>query len=135
MKIIRQGLVVLLLLCILTGCISEPVSTEKLRDLEFTVVDKLSIPEEFQKIIEENKHNPFQLTYADNGELYIAQGYGAQLKTGYSVKVTELYETENAVWINTCLMGPGKEEKTKEITTFPYVVVKLKDIEKNVVFD
>lgn len=135
MKIIRNSSLVLLLLFTLTGCVSEPVSEEKLRDLEFTVVDKLSVPEEFQKIIEENKHKPFQLTYADKEDLYIAQGYGAQLKTGYSVKVTELYETENAIWIHTSLMGPEKGEETKEITTFPYVVVKLKYIDKNVEFD
>ena len=49
--------------------------------------------------------------------------------------VTELYETENAIFIHTNLLGPGKEEETKEITTFPYVVVKLKLIDKNVVFD
>ena len=57
------------------------------------------------------------------------------MKTGYSVEVTELYETENAIFIHTNLLGPGKEEETKEITTFPYVVVKLKLIDKNVVFD
>lgn len=124
-----------LLLFTLTGCVSEPVSAEKLRDLEFSVVDRCSVPEEFQKRIEKNKQNPFQLTFADKEELYIAQGYGAQRKTGYSVKVTELYETENAVWINTCLMGPEKGEETKEITTFPYVVVKLEYTGKNVIFD
>lgn len=135
MKIILRCLTVFLLLFTLTGCVSKPLKTEKLRDLEFTVVDKLSVPKEFQEIIETNKHEQFKLTYADGGELYIAEGYGAQLKTGYSVEVTGLYETENAVYIHTNLLGPEKGEETKEITTFPYVVVKLKYIEKQVVFD
>ena len=86
-------------------------------------------------MIEENKSKPFKLTYADQGYLYIAQGYGAQKKTGYSVEVLALYETENAVYIHTNLLGPGKGEQTKEAATFPYVVVQLKYIEKNVMFD
>jgi len=135
MKRCMRCLVICLFLFTLTGCVSEPVKTEKLRDLEFTVLDKLSVPDEFQTLIEEKKEKPFRLTYADAEELYIAEGYGAQLKTGYSVEVTELYETENAIFIHTNLLGPGKEEETKEITTFPYVVVKLKLIDKNVVFD
>lgn len=135
MKRCMRCLVICLFLFTLTGCVSEPVKTEKLRDLEFTVLDKLSVPDEFQALIEEKKEKPFRLTYADAEELYIAEGYGAQLKTGYSVEVTELYETENTIFIHTNLLGPGKEEDTKEITTFPYVVVKLKLIDKNVVFD
>ncbi|WP_251388404.1 protease complex subunit PrcB family protein [Mediterraneibacter agrestimuris] len=135
MKIILRCLAVFLLLFTLTGCVSRPLKTEKLRDLEFTVLDKLSVPKEFQEIIETNKHERFKLTYADGGELYIAEGYGAQLKTGYSVEVTGMYETENAVYIHTNLLGPEKGEETKEITTFPYVVVKLKYIDKQVVFD
>lgn len=135
MKRCMRCLVICLFLFTLTGCVSETVKTEKLRDLEFTVLDKLSVPDEFQALIEEKKEKPFRLTYADAEELYIAEGYGAQLKTGYSVEVTELYETENTIFIHTNLLGPGKEEETKEITTFPYVVVKLKLIDKNVVFD
>ena len=135
MKRCMRCLVICLFLFTLTGWVSGPVKTEKLRDLEFTVLDKLSVPDEFQTLIEEKKEKPFRLTYADAEELYIAEGYGAQLKTGYSVEVTELYETENAIFIHTNLLGPGKEEETKEITTFPYVVVKLKLIDKNVVFD
>lgn len=128
-------LVWFLLLLLLTGCVSRVQKTEKLRDLEFTVLDKQDIPDEFGEAIEKNKSTPFCLTYADQGILYIAQGYGAQPKTGYSVVVTELYETEEAVYFHTNLLGPEKGEETKEITTFPYVVVKLESIEKPVIFD
>lgn len=124
-----------LILFMLTGCVSRPQKTEKLRDLEFTVMNKEDVPEEFQKIIVENQDMPFRLTYMDQGKLYIAEGYGAQLKTGYSVEVTGLYETENAIYFHSSLLGPEKGEETKEITTFPYVVVVLDAIEKRVVFD
>ncbi len=124
-----------LLVLMLAGCVSRPQKTEKLRDLEFTVVDKEKVPNELKTAILENRELPFKLTYADQGELFIAEGYGPQPKSGYSVEVTGLYETENAVYIHTNLLGPEKGEKTKDVTTYPYVVVKLEYIDKNVMFD
>ena len=124
-----------LLIFMLTGCVSRPQKTEKLRDLEFTVMSKEDVPEEFQEQILQHQDLPFRLTYTDQGRLDIAEGYGAQLKTGYSVEVEGLYETSNAIYFHTNLLGPEKGEETKEVTTFPYVVVMLDAIDKTVVFD
>lgn len=124
-----------LLIFMLTGCVSRPQKTEKLRDLEFTVMSKEDVPEEFQEQILQHQDLPFRLTYTDQGRLYIAEGYGAQLKTGYSVEVEGLYETSNAIYFHTNLLGPEKGEETKEVTTFPYVIVMLDAIDKTVVFD
>ena len=124
-----------LLIFMLTGCVSRPQKTEKLRDLEFTVMSKEDVPEEFQEQILQHQDLPFRLTYTDQGRLYIAEGYGAQLKTGYSVEVEGLYETSNAIYFHTNLLGPEKGEETKEVTTFPYVVAMLDAIDKTVVFD
>ncbi len=135
MKRKMMYLVGFLLVLMLTGCISRPQKTEKLRDLDFTVMDKEKVPNELKTAILENRDLPFKLTYADQGYLYIAEGYGPQPKSGYSVEVTGLYETENAIYIHTNLLGPEKGEKTEEVTTYPYVVVKLEYIEKNVIFD
>ncbi len=118
-----------------TGCASRPQKTRKLRDLEYVIVDKDLIPSELQLLIEENKSMPFKLTYLDQGQLYIVEGYGAQPTTGYSVEVKSLYETEDAIYIHTNLLGPGKEEGIKEISTFPYVAVQLEALEKKVMFD
>lgn len=124
-----------LFMLVLSGCVSRPQKTEKLRDLKFTVMDKEKVPDELKTAILENRDMPFKLTYADQGYLYIAEGYGPQQKSGYSVEVTGLYETENAVYIHTNLLGPEKGEKTQDAVTYPYVVVKLEFIDKNVVFD
>jgi len=123
------------LLCIAAGCAAEKLSTEKLRDIEFTVVPKKDIPEELKKMIDEKGEDPFKLTYSDNGELYIAVGYGKQPTSGYSIEVKELYETKNAIYIHTNLIGPAKDEKILERATFPYIVVKVEFIDKNVVFE
>ena len=117
-----------------TACSSQTISTEKLRDIDFTVVDEDDIPEPLEEMIDEREDKPFKLTYADNGVLYIAVGYGEQPSTGYSIQVKELYESENAIYIHTNLIGPAKDEKIIEKETDPYIVIKTEFIDKNVVF-
>lgn len=135
MRKIIPTILCVILLSLMTGCSAEKLRTEKLRDIEFTVVDEENIPEELEEMIEEKEEKPFKLTYADNGALYIAVGYGEQPTSGYSIEVQELYETENAIYIHTNLIGPAKDEKIVEQKTYPYLVVKLEFIDKNVVFE
>ena len=125
--------VCLLMLC--QGCFVKKMNTEKIRDVEITVLEEEKIPEEFLTQIEEKKSGPFKITYADKDALYIARGYGEQKTSGYSIEVKECYETENAIYIHTNLIGPSKEEKIVEAKTFPYVAVKMQFIDKNVVFE
>lgn len=131
----RRIAVLLALPFLLAGCAVRHDNMQKLRDLEFTVLERDEEPEELKEIISESREEPFQIFYADQGVLYIAEGYGRQPTTGYSVEVRELYETEDAVRIRTNLLGPEKGEKIKEIATYPYVVVQLDYIEKDVLFD
>lgn len=134
-SVLAGGIFFLMTVCMLTGCAVRTQGTEKIQDLEFTVLDKENIPPELRQLIEENKETPFQITYADQGKLYITEGYGSQPTSGYSVEVVGLYETQDAVRIETNLLGPEKGEETKEKTTFPYVAVQLEYIEKDVLFD
>ena len=123
------------LILLAAGCSAEQLSTEKLRDIDFTVVDEDDIPDELEEMIDEKEEQPFKLTYADGGDLYIAVGYGEQPTTGYSIQVKELYESKNAIYIHTNLIGPSKDEKVLERETHPYIVVKLEYVDKNVVFE
>ena len=81
------------------------------------------------------KKKAFHFVYSDQGKTYLAEGYGACPTTGYTIEVKELYETEHAVCLHTSLMGPATGEETKEITTFPYIVVEISGTEKEVMFD
>lgn len=128
-------LLAVLCLCLLTGCAMQKDDTEKLREVEFTVVDELDYPEKLREKLEELKAGSFEITYGDQGYLYIAKGYGKQETTGYSVQVKECYETENTICMKTELSGPPKDEQILEKTTYPYVVIKMEYSEKNVVFD
>ena len=139
MKHLRASCVIWLLPVLIaglsSGCVSRYGEDQKLRDLEFAVVDREDEPEELSAMIEEEKEHPFEMIYVDQGQLYIAEGYGEQPTTGYSVEVNSLYETGSAVCIHTSLMGPEKGEETEETVTYPYVVVQLEYIEKDVIFN
>lgn len=134
MKKIILAILCMSMLCLFAGCTAEKISTEKLRDIEFTVVPKKEIPKELEDMIKEKGEEAFKLTYADDGSLYIAEGYGKQPTSGYSIEVKELYETENAIYVHTNLIGPAKDERILERATYPYIVVRLEFVDKNVVF-
>lgn len=124
-----------LLFCmIVTACTAEKLKTEKLQDIDFTVVAKEDIPKELLQEIEKREKKPFKLTYEDQGYLYIAEGYGKQATSGYSIEVAELYESENAIYVQTNLIGPAENEDIVMRPTYPFIVVKIESIDKNVVF-
>lgn len=61
--------------------------------------------------------------------------FNKQQTGGYSIAVNDLYETANAVYIDTNLIGPSPEEKSKPVASYPYVVVKTEFSQKPVVFE
>lgn len=118
----------------LTGCGMGKEDEEK-SNLEFTVVDEERLPEELRKMVDEKKAEPFKLTYADGGYLYLCIGYGKQVTGGYSITVNELYATQNAVYLDTNLIGPKEAEEKNGNPSYPYIVIKTPFMDKTVVFD
>ncbi|HIW83326.1 MAG TPA: protease complex subunit PrcB family protein [Candidatus Dorea gallistercoris] len=119
---------------LLSACSIQMDDEEKLRDIEFTVVDQREIPEELGARIEKEKAEAFRFTFADEGWLYLARGYGRKDTGGYSVEVTECYESTNAVCLRTRLRGPSRDEEITEEATWPYIVVKMEYCDKHVIF-
>lgn len=117
------------------GCAQEDTEVKKIKDLEFTVVEDADLPGELKEIIDEKKEEPFKLSYSNKDNLYIVVGYGKQNSGGYSISVDDLYLTSNAVYINTTLIGPSKEDLVAQGVTYPYVVVKLEFREERIVFE
>jgi hypothetical protein len=128
-------LTIMVMTILLTGCKTEDTDIKKIRDLDFTVVEDADLPGELKEIIDEKKEEPFKLTYSNKDNLYIVVGYGKQNSGGYSITVEALYLTKNAIYIDTNLIGPTKEDMVSQGVTFPYIVVKLEDMEEPVVFN
>lgn len=116
------------------GCGYEEENTEKVCDLDFTVLREEEIPKELACVIQEKKTEPFHLTYEDNA-LYIAVGYGEQESGGYSINVQDLYLGKTAICFRTELLGPKKSEKVEDVKSYPYLVVKTEYREEKVVFE
>ena len=121
-------LLVILLCAGVIACGRSQDPMEKIKDLEFTVIPEDKLPEELLSAIEEKKGSSFKMTFEDQGFLYICVGYGEQETAGYSITVNDLYETGNAIYIDTNLIGPGPEEKGKNTPTYPYIVVKTENL-------
>lgn len=117
------------------ACAKKQDTMEKIKDLECTVIPEDNLPEELFNVIEQKKGNAFKLTFEDKGFLYICVGYGTQETGGYSIALNDLYETANAIYIDTNLIGPAPEEKSNPVASYPYIVVKTEFIDKPVVFD
>lgn len=105
-----------------------------MQDLEFTVVSEKEIPKELLTLIEEKKTEQMKNTWTDGNFLYVIVGYGEQPTSGYSIAVDEFYLGGNAIYIDTSLIGPSKEEKVNQTLTYPFVVIKTEKREEPVVF-
>ena len=131
----KKWCLMILTICMLCGCGVQTQDEEKLQDLDFTVLEQEKVPEELRNVLEEKKTAPFKVTYEDEGYLYICIGYGEQKTSGYSIAIKDLYLTSNAIYVDAKLLGPGNGEETAKATTCPYIVLKLEDLEKSVVFE
>ena len=117
------------------GCKFQIISEEQeRREVEFVIVSEECIPEAVKTIIETRKEEEMKLTYVDGKERYIIIGYGKQNTGGYSIYVKDIYATENALYVDTCLLGPPKENKKKEVPSYPVIVLQIMEMGLPVVF-
>ena len=132
----KRALLLLLafLLAYLAGCGEQIKKPEKIKDVEYTVQEESLVPEELLAKMKEKQKEPFQMTYVTDGYLYIAKGYGTQATSGYSIRVTELYEAAEGIVFSSELIGPAKDEPVLQVETYPYVVVKMKDVGMDILF-
>ncbi len=133
-KIFALCLVFLLAAVFMCGCSIEKQDKDKIKDVEYTVVDNADIPDVLMQTIEAKKQQVFKTTYQDEDYLYIVVGYGTQPTGGYSITLDDLYLTKNAIYVDTTLIGPSKDEKVSQAETYPYIVIKTEYVDTNIVF-
>ena len=125
-------LILILNLTLMTGCGIEEDEKEKVNDIDFTVVPEENITKELKTLIDNKKKGEFIVSYGDKENLFIAVGYGEQPIGGYSIQVKELYETKNNIFIDTEFIGPSKSEDVSQTLSYPYIVVQMEYIDKQV---
>ena len=123
------------MLLLIGGCGVKKMGSEKIKDLDFTVLNEEEIPEKLLEEIEAKKEDDFKMSYILDDYLYIVRGFGMQETGGYSIQVQEVYLTENAVYFDADLIGPKNGEVQEKAVSYPYIVIKLQRQEENVVFE
>ena len=118
----------------LTGCKMIKVENVRVEDLDYTVVRESDIPETLMTEIQAKKAEPFEMTYEQEGYLYVVRGYGKQESGGYSISVSDLYLGKNAIYIQTDLVGPETAEQKTKGVSYPYIVLKLEGRSEPVFF-
>lgn len=128
-------LLILLCLIFVCGCDMKMIpKEEEKRELPFIILSEEIIPDEVRALIEEKKENEMKLTYVDEDYRYIIVGYGRQKTGGYSICIEDLYATENAVFLDTTLLGPKKKELKDEAASYPVIVIRIEEVLLPVVF-
>lgn len=120
---------------LLSACGEKRTEASRGKDLDFQIVMMEQAPKEVRQMIMEKKQQPFFFTYREEGQLYICVGYGEKSSGGYSITVEGLTEADNAVYVDTNLIGPGTEDTKIQGTSYPCLVIRTKDIDKAVVYD
>lgn len=135
----NRSVVLLLLIAVLAGsiwgCGMMQQKKGKEHAVEYTVLGEDQIPDEIQKVVDVKKQEEFQMTYQEEDMLYLLQGYGIQSSGGYSIRVEKVSENDTELHVKTKLIGPeGKSGETEGISC-PYLVIKVENRHKKVVFD
>lgn len=118
----------------LSGCSMIRKDSDKVSELDYTVVEDQDLPIELKKLIDSKKSNTIRLTYATKDYTYIVVGYGTQPTSGYSIRVNDIYIGTNAIYVDVDLLGPESGEQVTELPTTPYIVLKIEKREESVVF-
>ena len=134
-RVIYIGVITVFGASLLSGCAIEKTSRTKVRDLDYHVVTEEEIPDELSGQIQEKKAADFKMTYETPEHLYIVRGYGEQETGGYSIQLSELYLSSNAVFFKTTLIGPRKGENVVKSPSYPYIIIRTEKVDKNVVFE
>ena len=119
----------------IVGCSVAQGKTGDNRKVDYTVVKKADLPAEVKKVIDSKKQEGFQMTYQGEGEALYYERIRNPEFWGYSIQVEYVTENEEEVHVKTKLVGPASREEQKDTISSPYLVVKMEDRDKKVIFD
>lgn len=122
------------LLAALTGCKLENTKDQKIKDLDYTICDESKLPDELVEIIHEKRKEPFKLTYRTKDYLYIVVGYGAQDRKDLSLIMSDLYLTENAIYVDTDFVSEQPDTLEDNLVSYPWIAVKCELYDLQVIF-
>lgn len=131
------GLLAILLLMALTGCSGDkPVSRSyaDMTDVTYEIISGSDVPHKVNEKIFKEKEKGFGFTYRDGNVMYIVFGFGRQNTGGFSIQMAAAKENDSEILIEARLVAPGPEEVVATTPSYPYMILKMANAEKDVQF-
>ena len=128
---------VLLLLMMVISCGEKPTpkrTYESMQDAVYEIVSGSNVPHKVNEKIFKERDKGFGFSYRDNEGMYIAFGFGRQNTGGFSIQLAAVKENEDEILIEAKLIAPAPEEVVSTSPSYPYMILKMEDTEKNVEF-
>lgn len=119
----------------LWGCVKDLNLNGKKEKIEYTICKDSNLPEQLKVLLEERKTKPGTFIYRNSTYIYLVVCYGKKDYSGFSVKIEECWKSEDILFLRTQLMGPAIDEDIIEAETFPYLVVRCKQMNVFCVID
>lgn len=127
--------IILMSITIFASCkAAKEENEDKVKDLEYTILESNLLPEIVATKIEAEKAIPFKFSYTDGEAIYIAIGYGEQPTGGYSIQVTDLYQAQEYIVVKATLIGPSEKDLAVTVLSYPYIVIKTENQDLPVCF-
>lgn len=117
-----------------TGCGLTKIDNEKLSALSYEIIEYHYLDSTLRSIYDSYYKESNRITYNDGDYTYLFVFYGEMPTSGYSIKVKEIYDTPSNIVVDTTLVGPQKEETIAEKESFPAIVIKIKSLNKTIIF-
>lgn len=131
------GSLILLSVLLLGGCSSSEETAgnyEGAADVVYEIVSGSDVPYKVNEKIFKSKEKGFGFSYRDGGEMYVAFGFGERSTGGYSIQIQAAKETDTAIIIEAKLIAPLPEEVVAESVSYPYMILKMAQVKKDVQF-
>lgn len=124
----RKGIILLLLfgMILMIGCQARKDISQNQLPYDLVIINEA--PELLQDKILEEKETPFAFMYVQGKDLYIAVGYGEKPSGGYSIRIVSIQEEEDRIKVITELISPKPDEVVVTVLTYPFVIIKTKDM-------
>ena len=139
MKYVRSLSIFLLggFLLLMVSCGDKKTETrtyEGAQDVIYEIVSGSDVPYKVNEKIFKAKEKGFGFSYRDGESMYTVFGFGRQNTGGYSIQVLAVKENDSEIIIEAQLVAPGPEEVVTTSPSYPYIILKMANVEKDVQF-
>lgn len=137
MRYKRLSLVVLICIFVMfTGCMAKEktksINTKERVEVDYSILKKGEAPEHVAEYLSARAGEAYTECMSEAGYTYAIISFGNQATSGYSIRIDEVSEGNRDIGIKAKLVAPAKDAKVNQVTTCPYVILKLEDKGKEV---